>query len=1110
MKSFLLLSASLKKKSSKKRDSSKITPLRLTAKFKKKPKNRRKHKRLASNKTEEGMDKEGIDRSDVVEPPSPTSASDEMVIATETEEFGTPTEQTVLHDSENDNFMTAETSSVLKPTFRKSGRLALKALGTFTNTVDNPVDVENDESLVKGKRALAGENNSNAGEINKDSKMRRNKGKTADEPVIVVTDDSGVKTRSRSKGLERKVKTELVKKGKQANQVAGGKKGKDSSGVKKEVGKKGKKGKNSSQEGPAKTDSFGQGKVKEYILDYINADREFREYDWCKHILQTLKTCKDKWLREDLGSVFVGPLTILTMIYVDSFECEGIKYDDSLNAISFWTREKLKAREALEIKNGGFGKGKQKKLSKVVDDGTKPISFEEELVELGKDYEALLFKKNRFNAKLERMLEMHGERNELLEIESKYEENLLKRNGKSKKTKDVESTANDLISGVIKGLNIDQNTSLLDDVDEEQVGDDLNKEVESNNEAHDEKNDDEFLSLDNEKQPDSLVLRNNEDQARKETDGEKYDEKEHDSAGVSDDMIYQSEDDNMEGLTVDLTLGEGDDVFRNDEKADGLKNADAVNEIEEGEKHEGSVVANVDNLQEVEVHEKSLEAADEQIFPNQEKPDKKVISDAFVGDRTITRNLYKEFEYVGPPFSLGMTQTQDFNQDMTSADVEDKATEEASMIQTEVSKEGKRAEGNLYKEFEYDGPPFSLGMTQTQDSNQDMTSADVEDKATEEASMAQIEVSKEGKSAEETDVQDKETGVAMGDDRLMVPIDAVPLRSVPSWAIQQLEEKRRNPMREIKPTAICKSPWIERAVVLDEGITKDEEAIWKYLFRDREKNYALYQNKDDMAFDDSELVFSSFNNVDVDKGMMKSLDFETKVHRKVIDAWVEVLNRKEQFRSSVSPHRLFCGTQLIKSWMLSNLGCTNAQRIESIIFTIGDILEGLKQKKKDLNVFDLLLIPVSVRELWYLMVFDLKNPSILVIDNFTDSTTPVSLKDAIDYHMKDSPYKVKDMIVRYLEFVGHKRALELKEAKIHRLKITWPTQKNVLDCAIFLMRHMEKFMGGGEEFEAVFSSNGMTKKKQVKLLRKKYAFQILCGNANKMKDVIRSEALRHF
>ncbi|KAK9049898.1 hypothetical protein SSX86_031134 [Deinandra increscens subsp. villosa] len=1051
MKSFLLLSASLKKKSSKKRDSSKITPLRLTAKFKKKPKNRRKHKRLASNKTEEGMDKEGIDRSDVVEPPSPTSASDEMVIATETEEFGTPTEQTVLHDSENDNFMTAETSSVLKPTVRKSGRLAVKALGTFTNTVDNPVDVENDETLVKGKRALAGENNSNAGEINKDSKMRRNKGKTADEPVIVDTDDSGVKTRSRSKGLERKVKTELVKKGKQANQVAGGKKGKDSSGVKKEVGKKGKKGKNSSQEGPAKT-----GRAH-----WFGIRTRSSPYQFSKAIKELQPNQKE------------------AMIYVDSFECEGIKYDDSLNAISFWTREKLKAREALEIKNGGFGKGKQKKLSKVVDDGTKPISFEE-LVELGKDYEALLFKKNRFNAKLERMLEMHGERNELLEIESKYEENLLKRNGKSKKTKDVESTANDLISGVIKGLNIDQNTSLLDDVDE---GDDLNKEVESNNEAHDEKNDDEFLSLDNEKQPDSL--------------------------GVSDDMIYQSEDDNMEGLTVDLTLGEGDDVFRNDEKADGLKNADAVNEIEEGEKHDGSVV-DVDNLQEVEVHEKSLEAAAEQIFPNQEKPDKKVISDAFVGDRTITRNLYKEFEYVGPPFSLGMTQTQDFNQDMTSADVEDKATEEASMIQTEVSKEGKRAEGNLYKEFEYDGPPFSLGMTQTQDSNQDMTSADVEDKATEEASMAQIEVSKEGKSAEETDVQDKETGVAMGDDRLMVPIDAVPLRSVPSWAIQQLEEKRRNPMREIKPTAICKSPWIERAVVLDEGITKDEEAIWKYLFRDREKNYALYQNKDDMAFDDSELVFSSFNNVDVDKGMMKSLDFETKVHRKVIDAWVEVLNRKEQFRSSVSPHRLFCGTQLIKSWMLSNLGCTNAQRIESIIFTIGGILEGLKQKKKDLNVFDLLLIPVSVRELWYLMVFDLKNPSILVIDNFTDSTTPVSLKDAIDYHMKDSPYKVKDMIVRYLEFVGHKRALELKEAKIHRLKITWPTQKNVLDCAIFLMRHMEKFMGGGEEFEAVFSSNGMTKKKQVKLLRKKYAFQILCGNANKMKDVIRSEALRHF
>ncbi|KAK9050262.1 hypothetical protein SSX86_030769 [Deinandra increscens subsp. villosa] len=85
---------------------------------------------------------------------------------------------------------------------------------------------------------------------------------------------------------------------------------------------------------------------------------------------QALKECKIGWRRQDLSSPFVGPLAILVLLYVDSFECEGIITDPSKNAISFWNKKNLKQRKVLEIKKGGFGKGRFKGLSPVVNDGS--------------------------------------------------------------------------------------------------------------------------------------------------------------------------------------------------------------------------------------------------------------------------------------------------------------------------------------------------------------------------------------------------------------------------------------------------------------------------------------------------------------------------------------------------------------------------------------------------------------------------------------------------------------------------------------------------------------------------------------------------------------------
>ncbi|KAL8214478.1 hypothetical protein R6Q57_003927 [Mikania cordata] len=100
------------------------------------------------------------------------------------------------------------------------------------------------------------------------------------------------------------------------------------------------------------------GRVKEGILRYITSETNFSEIDWCDYIFENLRSCKIGWSRDDNSSPFNGPLTILTLIYVEGFECKGISVDKRIHPIEFWNKNRLKIREDWEMKHGGFGRGK--------------------------------------------------------------------------------------------------------------------------------------------------------------------------------------------------------------------------------------------------------------------------------------------------------------------------------------------------------------------------------------------------------------------------------------------------------------------------------------------------------------------------------------------------------------------------------------------------------------------------------------------------------------------------------------------------------------------------------------------------------------------------------
>ncbi|KAL8240544.1 hypothetical protein R6Q59_013899 [Mikania micrantha] len=98
------------------------------------------------------------------------------------------------------------------------------------------------------------------------------------------------------------------------------------------------------------------GRAREGILRYITAETDFSQIDWCNYVFESIKSCKLGWSLDDNSSPFNGPLAILTLLYVEGFECKGISVDKTVEPIEFWNKNRLKIREEWEIKHGGLGR----------------------------------------------------------------------------------------------------------------------------------------------------------------------------------------------------------------------------------------------------------------------------------------------------------------------------------------------------------------------------------------------------------------------------------------------------------------------------------------------------------------------------------------------------------------------------------------------------------------------------------------------------------------------------------------------------------------------------------------------------------------------------------
>ncbi|KVI05038.1 hypothetical protein Ccrd_016632 [Cynara cardunculus var. scolymus] len=93
------------------------------------------------------------------------------------------------------------------------------------------------------------------------------------------------------------------------------------------------------------------------FLSHIHDDAILDKIDWCKFIFDCVKTSKVGWKRDSSLSFYAGPLTFLTLLYVDATRCKKVNIVRERPAIKSWNMSLLRRREAAEIDEGGFGLG---------------------------------------------------------------------------------------------------------------------------------------------------------------------------------------------------------------------------------------------------------------------------------------------------------------------------------------------------------------------------------------------------------------------------------------------------------------------------------------------------------------------------------------------------------------------------------------------------------------------------------------------------------------------------------------------------------------------------------------------------------------------------------
>ncbi|KAL9665129.1 hypothetical protein QQ045_020540 [Rhodiola kirilowii] len=282
-----------------------------------------------------------------------------------------------------------------------------------------------------------------------------------------------------------------------------------------------------------------------------------------------------------------------------------------------------------------------------------------------------------------------------------------------------------------------------------------------------------------------------------------------------------------------------------------------------------------------------------------------------------------------------------------------------------------------------------------------------------------------------------------------------------------------------KPGEAMKSPFVERITNVKEKITQSEIILCDYVF--------------ECDGEDNEILFK-WGNTEGNKTELASLCPGFEIKSRVLDIWTCILNKKEELRTNKDFLRFFCTTNT------TMLSCRKYHSIERQHQLFGNALDGCLARFPDVNMskISMLLFPVYNDKHFILVCFDFKRTAIDILDSqaFTNQ-----------YDIIFS-VPVQSLLLNfgaYLRKKGHHYAHILPKIRPVLHVLPWATKKPNNSGAIFVMRDMETYFGGGlKVWKCGLRKEGNAQIAQLNLLRQRYLNEIVRFEQN----TVRSEVMR--
>ncbi|XP_035830816.1 uncharacterized protein LOC118480200 [Helianthus annuus] len=306
-----------------------------------------------------------------------------------------------------------------------------------------------------------------------------------------------------------------------------------------------------------------------------------------------------------------------------------------------------------------------------------------------------------------------------------------------------------------------------------------------------------------------------------------------------------------------------------------------------------------------------------------------------------------------------------------------------------------------------------------------------------------------------------------------------------------LGKPKIRPERQTELTDALRSPYVKRAVSIKAKLENAELSVSSYMFSAWGSMW--------------DVVFRTKKGVPVMRSPLESLLPGIEVHILVISAWADLLNYEEKFKLKGSIARLFCSVNMLNE-------DDYIKNAKSRAKTFGDNMEPVlvSADVKKIPEHALIFVPVLHEAHFYCVCFNLKDMKVEVLDN---SAKDVSMQAKYKKRLE----KLRDALSVYLEKNGHPAGGVIDKVEPVRLEMPWRTKNNVIDCGVFLMRHMETYKGvSGKGWECGFSNEctdageiSYKQSKEIDDLRRKYITKMLLSEGNEYRGFVKAEVAKY-